>query len=79
MTHCGIRLQRTHIPFKVLRVLFDPSSVEEDFSVLNFLSMLSDLPLIRENGTQKAEQYWKLQFANKVGQNTNLAKLPSDK
>ena len=66
VTHCGIRLQRSRIPFEfsgfcLTHHLWQSTVYVEvmfplglDFSVLNFLSILSDLPLTRENGTQKS-------------------------
>ena len=51
-----------------------------DFYVLDFFSILSDLPLTREIDTKKLSNFEKLQFLNdRIDQNTNFAKLPSAK
>ena len=51
-----------------------------DFSVLDFLLILSDLSLTREIDTKKAESFAKLHLLNdRTDQNTNFAKLPGAK
>ena len=55
--------------------LYTSSWPRLDFFVLNFFSILSDLPLTREIDTKKLSNFEKLQFLNdRIDQNTNFAK-----